>query len=74
MAQTGDPTAPAVRLQTHATVIHKVSLGDRGVARIEQQLERQRRPGPFTGVNFGNTFLHELGFIVAVGQSAIPKC
>ena len=73
MPQTGDPSAAAVRLQSHSAVIDEVGLGDGSIAGIERKHERQRGSGPFSCVNFGNILLHELGFIVAVGQSAIPK-
>ncbi len=73
MSQTGNPPSSTIRLQTHSAVIHQIGLGDGSVAGIERQFERQRRSGPFSGVNLGNILLHELSFIVAVGQSAIPK-
>src|SRR5437764_10443145 len=66
-----NPSASAVGLQTHAAVIHQTGLGDRGVTRIERQLERQRWSGPFSGVHFGNIFLHVLGLIVGVGLCGI---
>ena len=46
MAEPDDPAAAAVGFESHAAVVHEIRLGDRRVAGVLRQLERQRRAGP----------------------------
>ena len=51
MPETDHPAAAAVRLESHAAVVHEIGFGDRRVAAVLGQLERQRRTRPLSGLH-----------------------
>src|SRR3977135_534027 len=57
--------ARATALQAHTRIVAQRGFGDRAVAGVVGQLDRHRRRGPFTILNFGNFFSAVYTFVMA---------